>query len=68
MPHVLVQQRIEEFDRWKDGFDRLGPARAAAGCRSTEVFRDREDPHEVVVLFELEDLARAREHIAGGAR
>ena len=63
MPHVLVQQRIEEFDRWKDVFDRLGPARAAAGCRSTEVFRDREDPHEVVVLFEFEDVARAREHM-----
>jgi quinol monooxygenase YgiN len=63
MPHVLVHQRIEEFDRWKEVFDRLGPARAAASCRSTAVFRNREDPHEVVVLFEFDDLAQARGHM-----
>jgi quinol monooxygenase YgiN len=63
MPHVLVHQRIEEFERWMEVFDRLGPARAAASCRSTAVFRNREDPHEVVVLFEFADLARAREHM-----
>jgi quinol monooxygenase YgiN len=64
MPHVLVHQRIEEFDRWKEVFDRLAPARAAAGCRSTALFRNREDPHEVVVLFDFDDLARAGEHMA----
>ena len=63
MPHVLVHQRIEEFERWMEVFDRLGPARAAASCRSAAVFRNREDPHEVVVLFEFDDLARAREHM-----
>jgi quinol monooxygenase YgiN len=63
MPHVLIHQRIGDFDRWKEVFDRLGPARAAASCRSTAVFRNREDPHEVVVLLEFDDLARAREHM-----
>jgi len=60
VPHVLVHQRISEFRRWKEVFDRLGPARAAGSCRSTVVFRNREDPHEVVVLFDFDDLARAR--------
>ena len=64
MPHVLVHQRIEEFDRWKEVFDRLAPARAAASCRSTALFRNLEDPHEVVVLFEFDDLAQAREHMS----
>jgi quinol monooxygenase YgiN len=64
MPHVLVHQRIEEFDRWMEVFDGLAPARAAASCRSTALFRNLEDPHEVVVLFEFDDLARAREHMA----
>jgi quinol monooxygenase YgiN len=64
MAHLLIHQRIEEFGRWKEVFDRLAPARAAASCRSTALFRNREDPHEVVVLFEFDDLARAREHMA----
>jgi quinol monooxygenase YgiN len=63
MPHLLVQQRIGEFDRWKEVFDRLAPARAAASCRSTALFRNLEDPHEVVVLFEFDDMAKAREHM-----
>jgi quinol monooxygenase YgiN len=63
MPHVLVHQRITGFDRWKEAFDRLGPARTAASCRSATVFRNREDPHEVVVLLDFADLARARQHI-----
>lgn len=63
MPHVLVHQRITEFDHWREVFDRLGPARAEASCRSTAVFRNRQDPHEVVVLFEFDDLARARQHM-----
>lgn len=63
MPHVLVHQRITEFERWKEVFDRLGPARAAASCRATTVFRNREDPHEVVVLLDFHDLAHAREHM-----
>jgi quinol monooxygenase YgiN len=64
MPHVLVQQRIAEFDRWKEVFDRLGAARAAASCRATTVFRNREDPHEVVVLLDFDDLAQARQHMS----
>lgn len=67
MPHVLVRQRFEEFDRWRKGFESLGPARAEAGCRSTAVFRNRQDPHEVVVLFEFEDLERARRHMGSEA-
>jgi hypothetical protein len=27
------------------------------------LFRNREDPHEVVVLLDFDDLAHAREHI-----
>jgi len=67
MPHVLVQQRIEGFDRWKKVFDDLGPVRAEASCRGTALFRNRQDPHEVVVLFEFDDLARAQAHMGSPA-
>lgn len=67
MPHVLVRQRFEEFERWRAGFESLGPVRAEAGCRQTAVFRNRQDPHEVLVLFEFEDLERARGHMGSEA-
>ena len=64
VPHVLVHQQITDFERWKEVFDRLGAARAAASCRATTVFRNREDPHEVVVLLDFDDLAQARQHMS----
>jgi quinol monooxygenase YgiN len=67
MPHVLVRQRFEEFDRWKKGFESLAAARAEAGCRSTAVFRNRQDPHEVVVLFEFENIEGAVQHSSSDA-
>lgn len=67
MPHVLVRQRFEEFDRWKEGFESLHQARSDMGCLSTALFRNREDPHEVLVLLEFEDLQRARQHMASEA-
>lgn len=63
MPHILVHPRITEFDRWKEVFDWLGPARVATGGRSTSVFRNREDSREVVVLLESDYLARTRRHM-----
>jgi len=67
MPHVLVRQRFEEFDRWKKGFESLAAGRAEAGCVSTAVFRNRQDPHEALVLFEFENLERARGHMGSEA-
>ncbi|WP_433167147.1 antibiotic biosynthesis monooxygenase family protein [Kribbella sp. CA-247076] len=67
MPHVLVRQRFEEFEKWKKGFESLAATRAEAGCRSTNVFRNRQDPHEVVVLFEFDDLERAVQHMKSDA-
>jgi hypothetical protein len=37
------------------------------GCLSTALFRNREDPQEVLVLFEFEDLRRAGEHMGSKA-
>jgi quinol monooxygenase YgiN len=67
MPHVLVRQRFEDFDRWKEGFETLSATRAQAGCRSTSVFRNRQDQHEVVVLFEFESLEGAARHMSSDA-
>lgn len=61
MPHLLVRQQFDDFDRWKAAYDAQAPQREQLTCRSAQVLRNDDDPHEVFVLFEFEDMAKARE-------
>lgn len=38
-----------------------GNSRKAAGCKGTQVFRSSEDPNEILVLLEWNDLESARQ-------
>ena len=61
MPYLLERHKVEDYGRWREAFDAGG--REAAGCRGARIFRDADDPEEVVVLFEWDALERARERI-----
>jgi heme-degrading monooxygenase HmoA len=41
-------------------YDEHGATRKAAGCKGTQVFRSSENPNEVLVLLEWNDLEPAR--------
>src|ERR1035437_3416769 len=55
-----VRHKVVDFDRWKAVFDGHAEAQRAAGLTVTHVMRNVADPGEVVLLFEVEDVARAR--------
>jgi heme-degrading monooxygenase HmoA len=61
MPYLLERHEVRNFDRWREVFDAEG--RKAAGCRGARVFRNAENPQQVVVLFEWNSLENARRRI-----
>ena len=61
MPYVLVVHKVQDYDRWRPYFDSDLANQRAAGLTVRHVLRGADDPQEVVVLFEAEDLGRARE-------
>jgi heme-degrading monooxygenase HmoA len=61
MPYLLERHQVQDYSRWREVFDAKG--RKEAGCRGTRVFRNAEDPEEVVVLFEWDSLGSARRRI-----
>jgi heme-degrading monooxygenase HmoA len=61
MPYLLVRHKVEDFSRWKPIFDEHGATRKAGGSRGGRLFRSVEDPQEVVILFEWDDLDKARQ-------
>jgi quinol monooxygenase YgiN len=63
VPYLLERHRVRDYDRWRAIFDGDSEGREEAGCLGARVFRNAEDPEEVVVLFEWESLERARRRI-----
>jgi len=63
MPHLLVRHRVADYGKWRPVFDDHAPFRAEHGSTGGQVFRNADDPAEVVMLFEVDDLDRAREFV-----
>lgn len=59
MPYILVQHGVEDYEKWKEVFDEKAD-RQAAGSRGGQVFRSADDPNEVTVLLEWDDMGNAR--------
>ena len=60
MPYLLVRHKVEDYERWKPGFDEHGTTREASGGKGGYLFRNVEDPNETVILLEWDDLENAR--------
>ena len=60
MASIVRRSRVEDYARWKTVYQAGEAARQAAGWRDQEVFRNPDDPNEIVILTEVDDVERAR--------
>ncbi len=60
MPSLLIRCHVADYPAWKAVFDEHEPTRQANGAQGEWLFRDADDPHEVLLLLEWDDLERAR--------
>ena len=60
MPYIVVRHSVADYAKWKPIYDEHGSTRGAAGCKGTQVFRNADQPEEIVVLLEWDSLERAR--------
>jgi hypothetical protein len=58
--YMLVHHKVRDFSAWKRGYDAHRPTRVAAGVAEKLVLRDDDNPNEVTVLFEADDMGRAK--------
>ena len=63
MPDVLVRHKVEDYATWKPIFDEHGATRKAGGSKGGHLFRSADDPNELVILFEWDDLEKARQFV-----
>ena len=60
MTHILIRHKVAEFAKWKSAYDAHLAARKEAGLTEKSLLRSIDNPNEVVLLFEAEDLKRAK--------
>ncbi|GAB2975368.1 hypothetical protein [Actinotalea caeni] len=63
MTILMVQQKAPDFDRWREHFDGLADQRRERGLTTLLVARDAGDAEAVVVLLEVADPERMRQHL-----
>jgi heme-degrading monooxygenase HmoA len=61
MPYLIIRHKVEDYAKWKPVFDAHGATRQANGSKGGRLFRNADDPNETVILFEWDDLEKARQ-------
>ena len=64
MPMLIIRHKVGEFGKWKQAYDAHADTRAANGVISGRVTRSADDPSQLVLLFEIADIAKAKAFIA----
>jgi heme-degrading monooxygenase HmoA len=61
MIYLYIRHTVEDYARWKEGFDIHTVARQAAGATDEAyVMRNVDDPNDITVILGWRDLAKAR--------
>ena len=60
MAFMLVRSKVRDFKTWKPAYDAHEPVRIDAGLTEKYLLRNADDPNEIFLLFEAEDLDRAK--------
>ncbi len=60
MTHMLVRHKVANFDKWKSVYEDHRSAREAAGLIDLHLWRNEGDPSEVILLFEVSDVEKAK--------
>jgi len=66
MPYLMFRGKVGDYGKWRSIFDERRAIRKAAGSKGDSVFRNADNPNELVILVEWDDLKKAREYAQSG--
>jgi heme-degrading monooxygenase HmoA len=63
MQYALVRHKVADYDKWKPSFDEHGTTRKANGISGHQLWRNIDDPNELLILVEVDDLEKVRQFV-----
>ena len=64
MPYVMFHSKVEDYAKWKAVFDGNVNMRKEAGSKGGYLFQGADNPNELVIFLEWDDLDKARRFTA----
>ncbi|MDX1639509.1 MAG: hypothetical protein R3281_16200 [Balneolaceae bacterium] len=61
--HLLIRYIVTDFVRWREVFEGHRSAQQEAGLELEHLWRNVDRPDEVILLFSVEDIQKAREFV-----
>ena len=58
--HLLVRHKVSDFAKWKPVYDAHLSAREKAGLKEEHLFRNADNPNEVLLLCTVEDFDKTQ--------
>ena len=62
--NVMVHLKVNDYGKWRTGYDGREKSRISAGITNGRVFRSIENQNDLVVLADVADVAKARVYMA----
>ena len=60
MAWFLIRHKVKDYNKWKTVFDEGSSNRKEMGSKGGFLFSNADDPNEVIVLIEVDDLKKVR--------
>jgi len=64
MAYLFIRHKVKDYTAWKTTFDGLTETRRVGGEKSYQIFHPYDDPNNLVLFFEWDNLANARAFMA----
>lgn len=58
--NLTVHFKVKDFSAWRAGYNGHEKHRVSAGITNGRVFRNADDPNDVVIIQDVADVAKAR--------
>jgi quinol monooxygenase YgiN len=60
MAYLLIRHKVQNYATWKTAFDNFIETRRAAGEKSYQIFHPDDDPNNLFLVFEWDNMENAR--------
>ena len=58
--YMLVRHKVEDFNKWMPVYNDHAAFRRDNGSNGAQLFRNADNPNEVLILFEWESIDKAK--------
>src|SRR6202158_3266616 len=58
--NLTVHFKVKDYAAWRTSYDGNEKSRVSAGITNSRVFRNAQDPNDVVILQDVADVSKAR--------